>query len=88
MNPRVVKFHPTHSLGKLHLSERNHPGDSVEYLDAQGDVLVPSGMNLELWITNDGLTNLTPSQVSENGYTELGRALPDCQIWYYRSNDL
>jgi len=60
MNTRVVKFHPTHSLGKLYLSEHNRPGDWVEYLDAQGEVLVPPGMNLRLQVTNDGLTDLTP----------------------------
>jgi internalin A len=60
MNTRAVNFHPTHSLGKLYLSERNRPGDWVEYLDAQGEVLVPPGMNLILRVTNDGLTDLTP----------------------------
>jgi internalin A len=60
MNTRAVKFHPTHSLGKLYLSEHNLPGDWVEYLDAQGEVLVPPGMNLILRVTNDGLTDLTP----------------------------
>ena len=60
MNTRVVKFHPTHSLGKLHLSEHDRPADWVEYLDAQGEVLVPPGMNLILEVTNDGLTDLTP----------------------------
>jgi hypothetical protein len=28
------------------------------------------------------------TQISENGYAELSRALPRCQIWYHRSNDL
>ena len=60
MNTRVVKFHPTHSLGKLYLSEHNRRGGWVEYLDAQGEVLVPPGMNLKLRVTNDGLTDLTP----------------------------
>ena len=39
MNARVVKFHPTHSLGELYLSELNRLADWVEYLDAQGEVL-------------------------------------------------
>lgn len=60
MNTRIVKFHPTHSLGKLYLRKLNRPDYWVEYLDAQGAVSVPPGMNLELWVTNDGLTDLTP----------------------------
>ena len=60
METRVVKFHSTHSLGRLYLREHNRPCDWVEYLDAQGEVPIPPGMNLELWVTNDGLTDLTP----------------------------
>jgi hypothetical protein len=60
MNTRVVKFHPTHSLGKLYLSEHNCRSNWVKYIDARGEVLVPPGMDLELWVTNDGLTDLTP----------------------------
>jgi len=28
------------------------------------------------------------SRISESGYVEIAKALPDCQIWFYRSNDL
>jgi hypothetical protein len=60
MTTRIVKFHPTHSLGRLYLSEHNRSGGWVEYIDAQGEVSVPPDMNLELWVTNDGLADLTP----------------------------
>ena len=60
MNTRIVKLHPTHSLGKLYLRKLNRSDYWVEYLDAQGSVSVPPGMNLELWVTNDGLRDLTP----------------------------
>ena len=28
------------------------------------------------------------TRISENGYLEIAEALPDCHIWFYRSNDL
>ena len=61
---------------------------SLEHLDVMNTPLTDSAV--EIIETMTGLKHLRifGTQISERGYGVLRAALPECRIWFHRSNDL
>jgi Leucine Rich repeat len=60
MTMHVIHFPITRSLGKVYLPSGGPPDDWVEFAEAQGDVVVPSNLDVRLEVSKEGALDLSP----------------------------
>jgi hypothetical protein len=63
MPARSIKFPDDRSMGTLYLRSLENDGGWNEYAEAQGEVVIPSGMDVSLWVSNKAASDLTPLSI-------------------------
>jgi Leucine-rich repeat (LRR) protein len=71
-------------LGLWHLQKL----PALNHLDLMNTAVTDEGIEILRKMTGLNYLRIYGTKISDSGYQALKRALPNCEIWFYKSNDL